>query len=79
MVVRFFCVIRVLVCARVSRVCVPPPPGVFSPRLTTVSLREVGTGGEGGGGVPEKCAEWKTSKTQKTSRGGLAPSRPLGQ
>ena len=31
MVVRFFCVIRVLVCARVSRVCVPPPPGVFSP------------------------------------------------
>ena len=31
MVVRFFCVIRVLVCARVSRVCVPPPPGVFLP------------------------------------------------
>ena len=45
----------------------------------TVRLGEVGTGGEGGGGLPEKCAVWKTSKTQKTSRGGLAPSRPLGQ
>ena len=38
MVVRFFCVIRVLVCARVSRVCVPPPPGVFSPSLTTGTI-----------------------------------------
>ena len=26
----------------------------------TVSLRDIETGGEGGGGVPEKCAEWKT-------------------
>ena len=34
MVVRFVCVIRVPVCARVSRacpVCVPAPPGVFLP------------------------------------------------
>ena len=34
MVLRFVCVIRVPVCARVSRVCpvcVPAPPGVFLP------------------------------------------------
>ena len=34
MVVRFFCVIRVPLCACVSRVCpvcVPAPPGVFLP------------------------------------------------
>ena len=34
MVVRFVCVIRVPVCARVSRVCpvcVPAPPGIFLP------------------------------------------------
>ena len=41
MVVRFFCVIRVLVCARVSRVC-PGSPGVFLPacvsRLPPVSF-----------------------------------------
>ena len=34
MVVRFFCVIRVLVCARVSRVCVP----VLASRLPPVSF-----------------------------------------
>ena len=40
MVVRFFCVIRVLVCARVSRVCVPPPPVSFHPVLTTIDSRK---------------------------------------
>ena len=31
MVVKFVCMIRVPVCARVSRACVPAPPGVYLP------------------------------------------------
>jgi len=38
MVVRFVCAVRVPLCVRVSRVCVPAPPGVFLPGTVLYSL-----------------------------------------
>ena len=47
MVVRFVCVVRVPLCARVSRVCpvcVPAPPGVILPGVCPGSPRCLFTG-----------------------------------